>query len=167
MSSSTEYLFNTLNTIQYRLYHYVLPLFIAFGTVGNLFNLIVFLQPYLRTNPCSIYLLAYTTVSICWVDFVALTASLTIGFSTDLGIQSPAACRIRTYIVYVTINLLPAFLIRGVTLFWLLFNIHTLMYTDIEQLPTGQSICIPLPGNFFNNFIFLYSLPLATDFCHR
>ncbi len=185
MSSSAEDLFTTLNTIQCCLYHYVLPLFIAFGTVGNLFNLIVFLQPYLRTNPCSIYLLAYTTVSICWVDFVALTASLSIGFSTDLGIQSPAACRIRTYIVYVTINLLPAFLILaafdrtcvssrrltfrqystikvaaysicGVTLFWLLFNIPALIYTEIEQLQTGQSICTPLPGNFFNNFIFIF-----------
>jgi hypothetical protein len=185
MSSPTENLFTTLNIAQYRLYHYVLPLFLAFGTVGNLFNLIVFLQPYLRTNPCSIYLLAYTTVSICWVDFVALTASLSIGFSTDLGAQSTAICRIRTYIVYVTINLLPDFLILaafdrtcvsskrltirqystvkvaaysicGVTLFWILFNIPALIYTDIEQLPTGQPICTPLPGNLFNNFIFIF-----------
>jgi hypothetical protein len=185
MSLPTEDLITTLNTAQYDLYHYVLPLFLSFGTVGNVFNLIVFLQPYLRTNPCSIYILAYTVASICWVDFVAVTSSLSIGFSTDLGTQSPAICRIRTYIIYVTINLLPAFLILaafdrtcvssrrlnlrqystvkmaacsicGVTLFWLLFNIPALIYTDIQQLPTGQSICTPLPDNFFNNFIFIF-----------
>lgn len=185
MSSSVEDLAATLNTLQYSLYRYLLPPFLALGTVGNLFNLIIFLQPYLRTNPCSIYLLAYTIASICWVDFVALTASLSGGFSIALGIQSTAACRIRTYIIYVTINLLPDFLILaaldrtcmsakkvalrqystvkvaaysicGVTLFWLSFNIPALLYTDIEQLPTGQAICTPLPGNTFNNFIFVF-----------
>ena len=185
MPPSIEDLSDTLNTVQYRLYRYVLPPLIALGSVGNLFNLMVFLQPYLRTNPCSIYLLAYTSVSICWVDIVALTSSLSIGFSTDLSIQSVAACRIRTYIVYVAINLLPDFLILaafdrtcvsarrlnirqystvkiavysicGVTLFWLLINIPAFVYTDIAQLPTGQSICTPLPGNSFNTFIFIF-----------
>nr|ACD54743.1 galanin receptor GalR2-like protein [Adineta vaga] len=174
-----------LNTVQYLLYHYVLPIFIALGTVGNILNLIVFLQPYLRKNPCSIYVLAYTIASICWIDFIALTASFSVGFSFDFSLQSPISCRIRTYIVYVTINLLPAFLILtafnrmcvsskrsiirqystmkmaaysicGVTLFWLLFNIPALIYTNVAQLPTGQSICTPLPDNFFNKFIFIF-----------
>ena len=185
MSLSAEELSATLNTIQYRLYRYVLPPLLAFGTIGNLFSLVIFLQPRLRRNPCSIYLLAYTTASICWVDFVALTASLSIGFSIDLGTQSLAVCRIRTYIVYVTINLLPDLLILaafdrtcvcsrrlsirqystlnvaahsicGITLFWLLFNIPALVYTSVEQLPTGQPICTPLLSNSFNNFIFIF-----------
>ena len=111
MPSSTEDLASTMNLIQYRLYRYLLPVLLAFGTVGNLISLVIFLQPHLRRNPCSIYLLAYTVASICWVDFVALTSSLGIGFSVDLGTQSVGACRIRTYAVYVTINLLPDLLI--------------------------------------------------------
>ena len=185
MSMSAEDLSIILNTIQYRLYRYALPSLLAFGTVGNLFSLVIFLQPHLRRNPCSIYLLAYTIASICWADFVALTASLTIGFSIDPGTQSLAACRIRTYVIYVTINVLPDLLILaaidrtcvcsrrlsvreystvkvatystcGVTLFWLLFNIPALVYTGIEQLPTGQPICTPLLGNAFNDFIFIF-----------
>jgi len=185
MSTSNEDLAATLNNIQYCLYRYVLPPFIAFGSVGNIFNLIIFLQPYLRTNPCSIYLLAYACASLCWIDFVALTASLSNGFSIDFGTLSVAACRIRTYVIYVTINLLPDFLIlaaldrtfastrkltiqqystikialcsiSGVTLFWILFNIPALIYTDIVQITTVQSVCTPLSGNSFNNFIFVF-----------
>ena len=185
MPSSTEDLAITLNLIQYRLYRYLLPAFLALGTVGNLFNLVIFLQPHLRRNPCSIFLLAYTVASICWIDFIALTSSLSIGFSVDFGTQSITACRIRTYVVYVTINLLPDLLILAafdrtcvcarkvtirqfssvkvaacsiscVTLFWLIFNIPALIYTSIEKLPTGQPICTPLPSNFFNQFIFIF-----------
>ena len=185
MSSSVHDLSTILNTIQQTLYRYVLLTIILFGTIGNIFNLIVFLQPYLRTNPCSIYLIAYTIASICWLNFTGLTASLNFGFSIDLGTQSVATCRLRTYIVYVLINLMPDFLILAaldrtfittrklsirqystikvaiysicsVLAFWILFNIPALFYTDIVQMSTGKTICIPLPTNPFSNFIFIF-----------
>ena len=185
MSLSLDNLSTTLNTIQRDLYRYVLIPFLAFGTVGNLFNLIVFVQPYLRTNPCSIYLLSYTFVSLFWLDFMSMTSLLNIGFSIDIGAHSLIACQTRTYIAYVGINLLPDFLILAafdrtcvcsrrvtvrqyssvkvavysicsVTLFWLVFNIPTWFYTSIQQMPSGQPICTPLPGNPFNDFIFIF-----------
>lgn len=175
----------TLNNIQIDLYRYILLPFIGFGTIGNLLNLIVFLQPYLRSNPCSIYLIAYTIASICWIDFIGLTASLGVGFSLNFGTLSTVTCRIRTYILCLIINLLPDFLILAaldrtlictrnltirqfstrkvayysiciVTLFWIIFNIPTLFYTDIARVITGRIVCIPLPGNDFNNLIFVF-----------
>ena len=183
--ASVAALSTTLNNIQVDLYRYVLLPFIGLGTIGNLLNLVVFLQPYLRSNPCSIYLLAYTIASICWIDFIGLTASLSVGFSLNFGTLSTATCRIRTYILCVIINLLPDFLILAaldrtlittrrlavrqlstrkiacysicfVTVFWIIFNIPTLFYTDIARVVTGRTVCVPLPGNDFNNFIFIF-----------
>lgn len=185
MSLPADNLSTTLNIVQRDLYRYVLAPFLAFGTVGNLLNLIVFVQPYLRTNPCSIYLLSYTVVSLFWLDFMSVTSLLNIAFSIDVGAYSLVVCQIRTYIAYVGVNLLPDFLILAafdrtcvcsrrvtvrqyssvkvaaysicvVTLFWLLFNIPAWIFTSIEQLPSGQPICTPLPGNPFNDFIFIF-----------
>ncbi|CAF1432228.1 unnamed protein product [Adineta ricciae] len=185
MSSISKDFLSTLNIVQYYFYRLILPIFLIFGTIGNVFNLIIFVQPYLRKSPCSIYLLVYTIISICWIDFIGLTSSLSIGYSIDISIQSTIICRIRTYIIYVTINLLPELLIlvafdrtcissrrliirqystmkiaiysiSCITFFWIIFNIPALIYTNIEQFPTGQFICIPLPNNVFNEFIFVF-----------
>lgn len=184
MSSLID-LSNTLNYVQELLYRYALPPFLVLGTVGNLLNLIIFTQPYLRSNPCSIYLIAYTIASFFWLDLVALTSSLAVGYSFDVGTQSLAVCRFRTYIVYTTINLLPDFLIMAsfdrtcvtsrqrsirqcssmkvaaytiltLIVFWLLFNVPAFFYPFIVELPTGQSICTPMPGNAYNNFVFVF-----------
>ena len=185
MSSISKDLLSSLNIIQYYFYRLILPMFLIFGTIGNVFNLIIFVQPYLRKNPCSIYLLVYTVISICWIDFIGLTSSLSIGYSIDISVQSTIICRVRTYIIYVTINLLPELLIlvafdricissrrliirqystmktavysiSCITLFWIILNIPALIYTNIEQFPTGQFICIPLPNSVFNEFIFVF-----------
>ncbi|CAF4280261.1 unnamed protein product, partial [Rotaria sp. Silwood2] len=46
---------------------YVLMVMVILGLVGNIFNILVFHQPKLRSNPCSFYLITSAYVNIVWI----------------------------------------------------------------------------------------------------
>ena len=98
MSSLTA----VLVIIQQNTIRYGFPIILIFGNLGNLFSIIIFSQRRHRTNPCSLYLLASTVISLIGLNW---------GFGTNLNAlyQSPdpftislILCRTRGYILQTT-----------------------------------------------------------------
>ncbi|CAF1496553.1 unnamed protein product [Adineta steineri] len=103
MSSSSN-LINTLETIQNQIIRYVYPLWLIFGTIGCLFNLVVFSRPKLRTTSCCVYFFAASAIHL-------LTFSIGLGpvlyslNNPDPQIQILSFCKIRGYLFQLSIIL--------------------------------------------------------------
>ncbi|CAF1366797.1 unnamed protein product [Adineta steineri] len=173
---SSEIVDNSLLiSIQTNLYEYGGPILMILGTISCVLSLIVFTKKNLRKNPCAIYLVAYNTGNLLQIYTTALTGILSNGYNIDLTLYSLSFCHFHFYTQFVFTILSPSYLILasidrilitspnalirqrstlrltyiciiGVTLFWLLFHIHTLFWThNIEPAP-NVIICSFEPG---------------------
>ncbi|CAF1462585.1 unnamed protein product [Didymodactylos carnosus] len=103
-SSSDAALISTLNYLSFQLNQYLSIFILIFGTVGNLLNIFIFLQPSLRTNPCSIYLLSSSFGAVGAYSAGLLTKLLSI-YNWDLTAYSNPLCKIKTYILFISFTL--------------------------------------------------------------
>ncbi|CAF3942583.1 unnamed protein product [Rotaria sp. Silwood2] len=78
---------------------YVLIIMIILGLVGNIFNILVFHQPKLRSNPCSFYLITSAYVNIVWIMTSPLSRMLAT-FQLDLSENISILCKIRRSVAY-------------------------------------------------------------------
>ena len=95
-SSST--LPSILGNIQKQITLYGMPLILFFGIGGNMINCAVFLQKSLRSNSCSIYLIASSiahTMLLIW----AMSTNLYSLYNIDPATYSLAYCKIRPYLI--------------------------------------------------------------------
>ena len=118
MSSS---LITTLARIQYEITLWIYPLWLIFGIIGCLLNLIVFSRPSLRKTSCSICKLSFFCnneySSSCFQDFFAASVdhllTLLVGVvpivyslnHPNPQIQSLIFCKIRGYLFQITLML--------------------------------------------------------------
>lgn len=96
--TDTSRLSSTLVSIQQYMTLYGMPLILFFGTSGNLINCGVFLQKNLRSNSCSIYLIASSishTILLVW----AMSTNLYSLVNRDPLTYSMAYCKIRPYLI--------------------------------------------------------------------
>ncbi|CAF1025344.1 unnamed protein product [Didymodactylos carnosus] len=97
-------LISQLNSINSDFNRYIPIPLLVLGTLGNIFNLIMFRQKALRVLSCSIYFLSST---VC--NFFALYSGLITPFLSLYGLDptvySAALCKIRYYIRYTSITL--------------------------------------------------------------
>ncbi|UJR16623.1 hypothetical protein I4U23_003523 [Adineta vaga] len=101
---STSNLISSLTTIQKQLILYVCPLWLIFGTVGCLFNLIVFSRRPLRSSSCCIYFFAASVGHLVTLS-VGLGSLLHSLNNPDPQTQSLLFCKIRGYLFQISIIL--------------------------------------------------------------
>jgi hypothetical protein len=87
------------------------PFLIAFGTFGNVLNLIVFTRRTLRSNPCSMYFLAGSINNLFATYVVILTRYLSVSWNLDISTRNTVFCKLRLLFVYVSLNLVLWFAI--------------------------------------------------------
>jgi hypothetical protein len=85
MSNSIPALFENLQATTMWINRILIPLQIAFGTFGNLFNIIVFTRPNLRTNPCVTYFLVNSINSMLVLYIALLTYYLSVSWRLNLA----------------------------------------------------------------------------------
>ncbi|CAF1544696.1 unnamed protein product [Adineta ricciae] len=98
MSNSLANLLNTLNTITIWTSR-IIPIFhLIFGTFGNVFNIIIFTRPALRTNPCSMYFLAGSINNIIFIYSGIFVRYMIDAWNLDITLTSVVICKFRQYI---------------------------------------------------------------------
>jgi hypothetical protein len=85
-----------LNCITHELNRYIPILFLTFGTIGNILNIIVFTRPSLRTNPCSLYFISGSIANFLSLYVGLITPFLGI-YNLDPTQKSNSLCKIRFY----------------------------------------------------------------------
>lgn len=78
---------------------YIMSIFVAFGLLGNIINICVFIRQGFRRNSCSLYLLAASTFNIfiiIWGNFQPL---YTLN-NTDISTYSYIYCKLRLYTIH-------------------------------------------------------------------
>ncbi|CAF1106123.1 unnamed protein product [Didymodactylos carnosus] len=101
--SETVNLVLSLNTIATQLARYLSIFILICGTIGNMLNIIVFLQRSLRSNPCSIYFLS-SSVSSLFALFFGLITRILATYQLDPTNESPALCKIRNFLMFSTLT---------------------------------------------------------------
>ena len=151
------------------------PILILVGTINSLFNVLVLEQKKLRKNPCSRCFVAFNIASFFLLYLSFLPTILQIGYNIEPGTYNLPYCRIRVYLNFLLATLPPFYLILasidrtlvtsasaqvrkwsnrstirkclfGITVFWVLFHIHALIYTDIIQVTNNTFVCFPKLG---------------------
>ncbi|UJR06856.1 hypothetical protein I4U23_011145 [Adineta vaga] len=159
MSSSN--LIDTLNRLQKQLTLYICPIWLVFGTVGCLFNLLIFSRPKLRKSSCCIYFFAASVGHLLTLSVGLGTLLYSLNHS-DPQIQTIIFCKIRGYLFQISIILSRWFItlacidryastslnirlrnfakpkiayriISLITCFWLIICIHRLIFYEIKE----------------------------------
>jgi hypothetical protein len=105
MSSSNTNSFENIQIVTFWMNRIIPPIQICFGTFGNLFNIIIFTRPILRTNPCAKYLLASSINNMVILYIGLLTYYLASSWGLDIAITHVVVCKIRALFVYASLCL--------------------------------------------------------------
>lgn len=104
------------------------PILVIIGDVGELLNVLVFVQANFRNNSCAIYFLAAACIRLVFINYTILFNGLSIGkrchtnycsssFPWDLGYNvhsaqtSLAVCKMKLYLTTLTAILPPSFMV--------------------------------------------------------
>ena len=104
MSSTTSDLIKNLNTATYWINNIVPIVQIAFGTFGNLFNIIIFTRPALVTNPCSLYFLVGSLNALVTIYGCLLARYLASTWNLDPSASNDALCKLRNFFTYTSLT---------------------------------------------------------------
>ncbi|CAF1090810.1 unnamed protein product [Adineta steineri] len=165
----------TLYNIQQQILRIGGPLLIVIGTISCLMNLMVFTKNTLRKNPCTICFIAVNIINLLYFYFGLLPTILSSGYNIDPSINNIVLCRLRYYFAYVFACWLSSCIILAaidrtfitspnantrrfstrrlitismicISIFWLLFMSHALIFTEIVQFAPGYFVCYYQPG---------------------
>jgi hypothetical protein len=78
---------------------YILLIMFILSLVGNILNVLVFCQSKLRSNPCTIYLLAGSCFNLIWTVAAVLSRFLST-YNLDFSAQISALCKVRHFIFF-------------------------------------------------------------------
>jgi hypothetical protein len=193
MSSSADYI-ASVALAQVNLYRIGGPILIVIGTISSIVSLFVFTQKNLRKNSCSICFIALNIDTLLYIYLSQLIDVLQVGFSIDPSMYNLTFCRIRFYLTFLLGSLGPSYFvlacidracitssnartrrwssfrtvligISGVTLFWMIFHIHALIYTVHVQFGPNYFLCYIQSGtytDFVSYFALIYGfIPLV------
>ena len=101
MSNSTsDFTIILINKISSEVNCYLTLFIFLFGTIGHLLNIIVFLQPGLRLNPCVLYFLS-SSISSLGILLIGLPSRIISGWtSTDPSSTISWFCKLRIFLLY-------------------------------------------------------------------
>ncbi|CAF1386783.1 unnamed protein product [Rotaria magnacalcarata] len=98
-TNTTQYIVILLNDIAISLNHCVSILIYIFGTIGNLLNVFVLVQPPLCSNPLAMFLLLSSIAGLL-VIISGLTGQRVSSYATDLTFTIGWTCKLRSFILY-------------------------------------------------------------------
>jgi hypothetical protein len=79
----------------------VIPIFqMVFGTFGNVWNIIIFTRPALRTNPCSMYFLVGSIYNIVFMYVGIFTRYFAEAWNLDISLTNVVICKLRNFLIY-------------------------------------------------------------------
>lgn len=103
----------TFNLISLRI-NQIVPLFIIItGTFGHICNLIIFSQRSQRRNPISVYFFSSSTICLIVLYIGVLIRYLQDIYNIDPVNNILVVCRIRSFIIYVTLSLSNWYILLG------------------------------------------------------
>ena len=94
-----------LNQIMLSLNQILPAILLVGGTIGQIFNIIIFSKRSQRSNPVSIYFLSSTIANIFVLYFGVLLRYLQDLFNINIVNDITAVCRIRSFIMYLSLSL--------------------------------------------------------------
>ncbi len=95
MSSSGDVsLIASLNNVSSMLNRYFAIAIFIFGTIGNVLNCLILLQPTLRSNPCSLFFLVSSIAHLTFI-YSGLTTRMLSGWAVDLTNTIGWLCKLR------------------------------------------------------------------------
>ncbi|CAF3641273.1 unnamed protein product [Adineta steineri] len=100
MSSSTNNLITNLNTASFWINLIVPAIQITLGTVGSLFNIIIFTRRSLRSNSCSLYFLAGSINNLFVVYLTFLPRYLAANWGYDPTTTNNVWCKLSSFLKY-------------------------------------------------------------------
>ena len=194
MSSQSD-LITSLQLSQKYLYQIGGPILIFIGSVSCILNIIIFSKKNLRKTPCSIYLLAFNVTSFLIIYLSILSVTLAYGYNIFPTLYNLGYCRFGSYMTILLDILSPFYLIlasvdrvlvtsanaatrrrstrrlaymciSGVTLFWVLFHIYTLVSLGIIQYAPNYFVCYLVSGialtiiSYYNLIVISILVPL-------
>ncbi len=185
MTSEADIIASIISAQTY-LYRFGGPFLMVIGTVSCILNLIIFMKKNLRKNPCSIYLIAFNITNLLLVYTQLFLSTLSYGFNTNLPSYNLGFCHFDLYIGFLLDILSPFYLILASvdrvlvtsrnartrrrsthrlayiciiigTIFWSLFHIHALIFSNIVEILPNEFICY-FASNTYLEYTSYYSL---------
>jgi hypothetical protein len=104
-SSTTQKNIELLGSICSDLNRYISLIYLPFGLIGNILNIITFTRPSLRTNSCTVFLLYSSIANIFHLTFGLITRIIISQFHFDIEGFSLSFCKLKYYIMYVSASL--------------------------------------------------------------
>ncbi|CAF3168017.1 unnamed protein product [Rotaria sp. Silwood2] len=101
MATSLAY----LASVQKMLTRYGMSTYVAFGNIGNLLAIAVFIQPEQRRNACSLYLLTMTVFNICCLNVGIIPIIYTLDYY-DITTATLLGCQMQFYFRHVFFQML-------------------------------------------------------------
>jgi hypothetical protein len=186
MSSSSDFIVSTLHLILENLYRSGGPVLIILGTVSSIINLIVLIQKNARETPCLIYFLARNLGNFFFIYLSLFYVTLVLGYNISPSSSNLTYCHFSIYISLLFDILSPFYLILASidrifatslnatirkkstyrlacilalsgTIFWLLFHIHALIYSEIVEIKFDSFHC-DLQIGLYSTIVTYYSL---------
>ncbi|CAF1489618.1 unnamed protein product [Adineta steineri] len=159
------------------------PILMIFGNIGEILNIIIFIQRTFRNNSCAIYFLAASCVRLIFINFTIFLNDLSIGYNIDPARTSMIFCKFKFYLTFLTAILPLSFIILAcfdrlmlsslsvrtrswsqprfawraivcTSIFWIIFSIHAIIGTTIYT-ESGYSFCYIEQGTY-TIFLTLY-----------
>jgi hypothetical protein len=186
ISLPSDFTVSTLQSILDNLYQYGGPILIFLGTMGSIINVIVYIQKNPRENPCLIYFISRNISNFFFIYLSLLYVTLVLGYNIFPSSSNLTYCHFSIYISLLCDILSPFYLILasidqvlvtslkanirkrstcrlacilsiGGSIFWILFDIHALIYSEIVEIKSSSFHC-DLRIGLYSTIVTYYSL---------
>lgn len=99
----------TLPTLQMVLARYVLLVWFILGISGCILNILVFLQKSLRSNACSVYMLAINIVNLIEIPYALVRVTVNAYLPIELRLSTDLYCKLVLYFQHYLLNVVRSY----------------------------------------------------------
>ena len=183
-----------LNVIVIDIFKYVQPIFFIIGNLGNLLTALVFWRKTWRKNVCVFYFKVYLISTTCYINSSFLGSIFTTGYGIRPHDSNIVLCKLFFYTAFLfaihpasililacidrllissqnvetrmySSKRLAYFSVTLTTLFWVVFNVHTLVMVHIQEIGPSIFICYYDLSYEYQNFVYYYLAIVNISFC--
>lgn len=176
------------------MYKYLLPVFYIIGIVGNLLTASIFLRRSWSRNVCVLYFQACLLVSLLYMNSTILGRILLVGYHINVLNFHVVICKLLPYSTFALGFLIPTILTLATidrllissrdvdtrlyssrrlayfsigtgSVFWLVFNVHILIKTGIQQLAPSHFTCYYELSHGYLQFVSYSIMSINTLLC--
>lgn len=192
-TTSTNSTILIFHEILEQLYRYGGVILIILGTISSTLNIAVFVRSSIRRYPCVIYFIVRNIFNFIFIFLSLLYITLVLGYNLLPNSSTLNYCHFSIYISLLCDILSPFYLIlasidrllttstnsklrKKITfqfawmmtilsgIFWILFHLHALIYSEIVEIKSNQLHC-DLKNGLYSTLITYYSLIIKGILC--